>query len=468
MEFRQLSKVIESFRKDRPTRDESGIALFMVISSMMVLSLLVTEFTYVVGVNQRMAYDGLDSLKAHYLAKSAFKISLLRLKAYQQLQSLSGSNSSGNSASAQGGGAGGLAGQIQIPRKLLDQIWAFPFFYPIPKNIPNMALADKEKLEKFEKSSSLEGKFVATIQSESGRFNLNSILPPLSVPTPTPTPRPSNSRGQNPPTTGSSTSTAIEPYDPQKARQSLRDFLANLIERKSQSDEEFAREYRGYRIDDLIQQIVTWADITSQERGYPSSAEIQPKQAPFYSVSELHMIPDLNDELYDLFAPNLTTGLTQGINVNTLTTQLLAGLIPSMTQEELDDFIKYRDDSDEDHQFKSTDDFFKYLSEHVAAFKGSGSSIDDLKKSLAQRGIQLLVNESVFKITVQAQVNSANRILEAYVILGDKSSGTGNPADSSQQNSRFGSNNAAAPAPGQAASSPQQNSGLRVTFMRFL
>lgn len=460
MEFPRLSEILDRFRKKRPTRDESGIALFMVISSMMVLSLLVTEFTYVVGVNQRMAYDGLDSLKAHYLAKSAFKISLLRLKAYQQLQSLAGSNPAGG---------GGLGGQIQIPRKLLDQIWSFPFFYPIPKNIPNMSLADKEKLEKFEQSSSLEGKFVATIQSDSGKFNLNSILPPLTAPTPTPVQDPNTPRRPTPtPAPGSTTVTAATPYDPQRARGSLRDFLANLIDRKAQSDDDFAREYRGYRIDDLMQQIITWADITYQDRGYPSNAEIQAKRAPFYSVSELHMIPELNDELYDLFAPNLTTGLTQGINVNTLTSELLAGLIPTMTQEEIDEFFKYRDDPEEDHQFKSTDDFFKYLADHVAVFKGSGASIDELKKSLAARGIQLLINESAFKITVQAQVGSANRIFEAWVILGGKpaspGAGTGGNLNG-PQSTGFGSTNPGASAPTQAT---QQNSGLRVTFMRFL
>ncbi len=52
----------------------------MVIAAISVLSILVTEFTYVAQINQKLAFDGLDQLKAHYLAKSGLKLSLLRLR----------------------------------------------------------------------------------------------------------------------------------------------------------------------------------------------------------------------------------------------------------------------------------------------------------------------------------------------------------------------------------------------------
>src|SRR4051812_9020825 len=67
-------------------RDQSGIALFMVIAAITVLAILVTEFTYVAQVNQQMAFDGVNQIKAHYLAKTGLKLSLLRLKAYQHVK----------------------------------------------------------------------------------------------------------------------------------------------------------------------------------------------------------------------------------------------------------------------------------------------------------------------------------------------------------------------------------------------
>ena len=97
-------------------KNESGVALFMVLSSMTILALIAVELTWTAQVNQRIAYDGRDQLQAHYLAKTGFKLSLLRLKAYQQVKAITGSLGSGASS--------------MIPKRALDQIWAFPFFFP--------------------------------------------------------------------------------------------------------------------------------------------------------------------------------------------------------------------------------------------------------------------------------------------------------------------------------------------------
>src|SRR5690349_12617867 len=108
------------------SRSESGIALFMVMAAISVLAILVTEFAYIAQISQSIAYGGLDQLKAHYLAKSGFKISLLRLKAYSQVKGLIKNTT---------GGAGGVPG---VPKSLLEKIWNFPFTYPFPTNIPGM------------------------------------------------------------------------------------------------------------------------------------------------------------------------------------------------------------------------------------------------------------------------------------------------------------------------------------------
>jgi hypothetical protein len=63
-----------------------GIAIFMVIASVAALAMLVSEFVYIAQISQSIAFSGLDQTKAHYLAKSGLKLSLLRLKAYQIAQ----------------------------------------------------------------------------------------------------------------------------------------------------------------------------------------------------------------------------------------------------------------------------------------------------------------------------------------------------------------------------------------------
>ena len=144
---------------------QSGVALFMVIAAISVLSIVVTEFAYIAQVNKKVAYDGLDQLKAHYLAKSGLKLSLLRLKAYQTIKGIAG----GKAAAAIPG----------IPKQVLEKVWSFPFFYPIPTNIPGLSQMDKDRIDKFQKTSSLDGKFSSIIESESSKYNLNLILAPF-------------------------------------------------------------------------------------------------------------------------------------------------------------------------------------------------------------------------------------------------------------------------------------------------
>ncbi|MGK5090220.1 hypothetical protein WDW86_21945, partial [Bdellovibrionota bacterium FG-2] len=136
----------------RPTKDSSGIALFMVMGAISLLSMLVTEFTYVAQISQKMAFDSLDQVKVHYIAKSGFKLSLLRLRAYQQVKGYLGKMDKA---------AAGAAG---VPKGLIDKIWSFPFIYPIPTNLPGLLPKEKEEIEKFQKESDLNGRYSALIE----------------------------------------------------------------------------------------------------------------------------------------------------------------------------------------------------------------------------------------------------------------------------------------------------------------
>ncbi|MBI3535392.1 MAG: hypothetical protein HY072_07930, partial [Deltaproteobacteria bacterium] len=167
-------------------KHQTGIALFMVLAAMSVLSVLVTEFSYVSQVNQRIAYDSLDQLKAHYLAKSALKLSLLRLKAYQNVNGL---------FNPSGGSAGAIPA---VPKQLLDQIWSMPLIFPIPTMIPGLTMTQKDAIEKFQKDSGLEGSFSAVIESDSARYNLNLLLPPLVKSSPQPSSSPSSAAPSTP------------------------------------------------------------------------------------------------------------------------------------------------------------------------------------------------------------------------------------------------------------------------------
>ena len=193
-----------------PMADQSGIALFMVLAAISILALLTTELTFTSQMNQKLAYDGLDQVQALYLAKSGFKLSLLRLKAYQivkdQISSMTGGSGSATSGSK----------APAVPQSLINKIWSFPFIFPIPSNLPGMTVGDKDQIDKFQKASGLEGSFTALIESESSKYNLNMILPgftpstqPSSSPSGQPSPAPSPLASDVPPATPSGTPSCL-------------------------------------------------------------------------------------------------------------------------------------------------------------------------------------------------------------------------------------------------------------------
>jgi hypothetical protein len=252
------------------------------------------------------------------------------------------------------------------------------------------------------------------------------ILAPFA---PTGATGPSGSTGGSAGTTGTSapsgtagTSGTTGPsgpqFDPEAARKSLGDFLSQLMTNRAESDENFAYEYRDFKLPELVDNLISWADPT-----YPSPSADQGrdsptlKQAPFYTISELHMIDLMDDTLYDMFAPTLTISPTPGINVNTMDQATARALVPQMTKDETSEFFKFRDSEEEDNLFKKSEEFFTYLQNKVGAFRGSQSEVDRYKQGLEKRNIRIVTDETQFRIVVQAQVNSATRLIDVMLTM---------------------------------------------------
>lgn len=456
---KQLVRTLRRPLENDSKKNESGIALFMVISAMTVLSVLVTEFTYVAQVNATMAFDSTDQIKAHYLAKTGLKISLLRLKAYKEIRAL-----------GQGGGG------FKVPRQILEQVWAFPFIFPIPKELPGISPIARDQIDKFQTESGLSGRFTATIESASNKVNLNSMLQAYGTAKPSPTPKPGGGdSGGTPTPTPSPTprdnsgDTTQKGFDPEAAREAVKASIVEILRDKFEKDQDFAAEYRDLNVEEFFDNLVSWLDWQYQPKFNTGRQKIPFKRAPFYSINELRMVYPMDDALFDLLSPNFTTFLTSGINVNTIAGPMLRALLPGITDEEMTEFFKYRDDPEEDHKFNKPDDFFKHIEQNVQAYRDS-KTIEELKKRLESHGQSVIVDEETFKITVVAEVNKATRVLEVWVTLQS-------PKNSST--ARRGANrpDIATPPPGTVDDSgsgvdsnsnlDQPNSaGLRVLFMR--
>lgn len=416
--------------------DESGIALFMVIAAMTILSVVVTEFTYVAQVNSRSSVDASDTLKAHYLAKTGFKLSLLRLRAYKEIKAF-------------GKGDPKLP---QVPRGILDQIWSFPFYYPIPSNAPGLTIAMKDEIEKFQGDSNLPGRFVATIESESSKVGINSMLAAMAPP---PAPKPSMTPKPGPTPTGKPVG-----FDVEEARKGVKDLLTRIVEEKFKKDQDFAAEYRDFDVEELYDNLLGWMDFTHQPKNGSGKQTIPYKHSPLFSLSELHMIHPMDDALYDLIAPNFTPFITPGINVNKVEESMLRALLSGITDEEVTQFYKDRDNEEVDGTFKTAEDFFKYVEGHVGTFRSS-TTMEEFKTRLIKQGIQILTDAEIFKITVVADVNKATRILEAWLLLEG-----GTPAKKPAAGAVPSPDLENTPVSGQPSSAQPNAAGLRLLYVR--
>ncbi len=399
--------------------DNRGVALFIVLTSMATLAIFLGEITYTAQINQKLAYDRLDQVKATALAKSGFRLALLRIRAYSELKKTVASM-------AKTAGADASAVNSVIPKDMLEKIWNEPITVPFSGDISSLPTAAQDALLKFRKDSGMEGKLYLSILSESSKFNLNSYLPTFAAiaaqskasPSPSPSPSPS--------------STPVV-FDSEHARQALTDQITQTFQKKFDEDEKFRDQYRNLKISDIADDIMAWNDL-SYDSNRSQSSNMPYKKAPFYDISELHFLPTVDDEIYNLLAPAYSTTVESSINVNKILEPTLIALVPSMTPEERKKFFQDRDQTgdsasasptpsnsnaggkEEGGPFKDSKEFFDYLKKNVASYN-SETKTQELKDSLTKRGISIIVEESQFLVHIEATVQQTKRILEAVVTL---------------------------------------------------
>ena len=437
--------------------DQKGVALFIVLASMATLSIFVGEITYTAQINQKLAYDRLDQVKAQALAKSGLRLALLRIKAYTELRKTV-------SSIAESAGASASAVNSVVPKAMIEKVWSEPVTIPFSGDLSALPGEMKDAIQKFRKDSGMEGKLYISIQAQSNKFNLNSILPQFAA---TPAP-PAPKKGAPPPQPVTPAEGDKKPiaYDIDQARQSLSQQLKDSFQKKSESDEHFREDYRNFRIEDLVEEILGWGDL-SYDSPREQVSTLPFKRAPFYHISELNYLPSMDDTIYEMFSQQFTAGIASYINVNTILEPVLKALVPQMTQEEVGKFFEFRDGKGEigaeDNKFKSSDDFFGYLKGKVQYFMGSETRITDLKNALIQRGVLISTEESHFLVHIEATVQQTKKTLEAMVsLLESPSTGAQKPGLPAPGQPNFTGS------PGQSTQNPSEKSNIKITQLRFL
>lgn len=337
MQIRRLLRSKTWNDLNRPVRNRKGVAIIMAIAAILLITTFATELVYESNVEYIVNSQNLNRLKSYYAAKSGVKLSLLRIKLYQTAQS--------------------QFGQQLGDSPMLDEIWRFPFAWPLPAP-DELNAVDKDAFAKATKESSMDASYMVTIEDEGSKIDINDLASPSKA-----------------------------------LREATAQQLLNVFEQKKLDDEEFNREYANFRFNELVISIRDWmSDINSSEKGgdkrssysemnsLAGGQDYYPPNRGFRTLAELHMVPGMTDVFYRILEPRITIYGMKGINPNLASREVLKSLDPGMTDEVVDEIIKRRGDQNLGGPFKcdqngGSEDFWGFAQQRGARLMGNTQSI---------------------------------------------------------------------------------------------
>lgn len=346
----------------RLAKDESGVALMLALFAVTMLMIIATELMYETNVELVVSSQAINQVRAHYAAQSGVEISLLRIHIYKKAVAAVGS---------------------AIPASMLDPIWQFPFAWPPPVT-QEMTLADQDEIRSAVKASTMQGQYVATIESEGSKIDVNDLASASKV-------------------VADATKLQIQ----------------QVFESKIESDEDFAERYRGFDFNILINNMIDWVDSDKESLNggdessiYARREEVEdatflPPNQAFKTLQELHLVEGMTDELYEILAPRLTLYGSKGINVNYAKKDVLMSLTPQITSEIADEILKAIQDPQRG-PFKDEADFVQFLASQGIA-ENPFRSGDELKVPL------VFATERNFRIRSLGRSGKVNREITAIV-----------------------------------------------------
>ena len=345
----------------KPLRSQSGVALMIALFAMMLLTFIAIEVSYDTTVDYVVAAQQVNRIRAHYAAKAGVEISLLRIMLYKQATASFGA---------------------QIPDKsILDPIWNFPFMWP-PTLGGKGTEVDKSMLKDVIKESLMGAAYATTIQPEGGRLDINDLGSPVK-----------------------------------SMRESMNRQIVKIFKSQVEHNEAFAEKYRGYRFEELVNNIADYIDDDKESLngGDESSAyrdnddkdiELPPNRS-LRTVDELHQIEGMNEDFYALLAPRVTVFGTKGVNVNYTDKTTLMSLDPTMTEEAVGKVIDRRSNPKIGGPFRDEKDFFAFI---------RNEGVND--KAIADSKVPLLFDQE-FNFRITSTGVSSNVRREITVITYD-------------------------------------------------
>lgn len=380
-------------------KNESGMAIMMVMSVIAIMAFLLADFTFESKVNKLKVYNQQDKFQARLNAEAGLNFALAKLKLYQEGRNLIEKNK-----------------QLKelIQPSVIESVVTMEFIYPIPLP-PKSDIQQRSALEEFEKNNLIKGRMGVTINSVSGFLNPNILRV-----------TPKNNE-QEEDSFDESEENEKETKPEEFIEQKLVDTLTQALENEKETNQDFDLIYGNVNPEMLIKELKFYvndlknfndAERAEIEANY-LSANITPKHAPLSSIDELYLLLGWNDKIIELIKDKLTVHEVSIIAVNELTSDQLKILFPDITDFQLEQFFKHRDGDEElqiqPQEFKTEKDFKDLVVTKLAIV--DDSTYEKRKTELDQAGLKIAVAGKLYKVVSKGFFGRAEYSITAFVDL---------------------------------------------------
>lgn len=337
------------------SNNENGVALLIVISCVLVISIVIVEMTFNTQIFNALTRNRLESLQAIELTKTGVQMALLELTIHKQMTD----------------GIKGADAIHKTVRGQANRILKFGFIYPPP--IPEeLSESIKSEFEDLKKKSALRGSVKSSIEDISGRINLNNF---------------SKSK---------------------ELAEATRYLLNGLLNQEIKRDEDTKEKYRDLNVVDIVNNIADYIDpdrnkISGGEENLWYQRQTPPrfaKNLPLDDITELKLVEGVDEDIYSLLKNNVTI-FGEKININTASKEIILTLIPSIDEKELEELLKLR----ENEPFADQEDFEKYAKTTLRQDENFNT---DPKIPLSGKSY-------IYNIKSRAQVGRVTRIADVVV-----------------------------------------------------
>lgn len=385
--------------------NEKGIAIIMVMAALALMSILLAEFTFETNLNKIKAYNQIEKDQARMNAEAGLRFALAKLKLYQE-----GRNYIEKTESLKG---------VVNPSDI-ESIVTMPFVFPIPANL-GKDLQARTAIQEFSKSSLLQGTMQLTITPVSGFLNPNNMRV-------TKVKRDENGDPIEEEEQETTDENGKKKLPPQAyIEQKLLETLQKAFDAKREEDDEFDALYGNLEPKMLIKELKYYVNSPenfndpekSEVELIYSKAEVSPKHAPMTSIDEMYLLEGWNDEIVEMIKDKLATHQVTIIPVNKLTDQQLEIIFPNITDEQKEEFFKYRDGDpetgDPPKEFKNVSEFKSVIVNTLGVV--TDEEYEERSKEFDNAGLKIGVAGKLYKVESIGQYNRASYKLTAFVDL---------------------------------------------------